>query len=40
MENVIFEWDDGHINSVANGGDNAINNFKPVCRSCNLLMGT
>ena len=34
------EWDAGHVVAVSNGGDNSIENLKPVCRACNLSMGS
>lgn len=30
----------GHIQSVAEGGTDTIDNLRPICRSCNLSMGT
>jgi hypothetical protein len=36
----INNFDCGHIVSVKDGGTNDINNLEPVCRSCNLHMGT
>ena len=30
----------GHIISVANGGENNLNNLKPICGCCNKSMGT
>ncbi len=30
----------GHNKSVYSGGTNHINNLRPICRSCNLEMGT
>jgi len=33
-------FDCGHVISVRDGGNNDIDNLEPVCRSCNLHMGT
>lgn len=30
----------GHIQAVAKGGSNCINNLVPICRLCNTSMGT
>ena len=40
-EQILFtNFDCGHIISVRDGGDNNIDNLEPICRSCNLHMGT
>ena len=36
----INDFEAGHILSEFNGGTNEISNFRPICRSCNLSMGT
>jgi hypothetical protein len=36
----ISNFECGHIVSVRDGGNNDIDNLEPVCRSCNLHMGT
>lgn len=36
----ITNFDCGHIVSVKDGGSNDLENLEPVCRSCNLHMGT
>ena len=33
-------FDCGHIIAVSNGGDNTIDNLKPICSTCNKSMGT
>jgi hypothetical protein len=35
----IIKFEVGHIISVANGGDNNIENLKPICEKCNRSMG-
>lgn len=30
----------GHIQAEYKGGDQSIDNFKPICQSCNSSMGT
>ena len=35
-----FNMEAGHVNSVYYGGDNSLNNLRPICRSCNISMGT
>ena len=30
----------GHIISVANGGEDTVDNIKPICNKCNLYMET
>ena len=40
-KNITFEnFHCGHIKSVKDGGDNNINNLKPICPGCNYGMGT
>lgn len=34
------EFECGHVIAVANGGKNAIDNLRPLCRACNRSMGT
>jgi len=36
----INDFEAGHVLSEANGGTNEIKNFRPICRNCNLSMGT
>jgi hypothetical protein len=36
----IYTFEAGHIESAANGGSDDFSNLKPICRSCNLSMGT
>jgi hypothetical protein len=36
----IRNFECGHIKSKENGGDNSIENLKPVCSDCNKSMGT
>ena len=36
----IVDFEAGHVLSEFNGGSNEINNFRPICRNCNLSMGT
>lgn len=35
----VSNFECGHIISVADGGENIINNLVPICRSCNSSMG-
>ena len=35
----IIKFEVGHIVSLANGGDNNIENLKPICEKCNRSMG-
>jgi 5-methylcytosine-specific restriction endonuclease McrA len=30
----------GHIVAEANGGETNLSNLKPICKNCNLSMGT
>lgn len=34
------KFDCGHIEAVANGGSNTVENLKPICATCNKSMGT
>jgi len=36
----ITDFQVGHNRAVAKGGSNNINNLRPICRGCNLAMGT
>jgi len=36
----IRDFDVGHNKAVAKGGSDNITNLRPICRSCNLSMGT
>jgi hypothetical protein len=36
----IRSFDCGHVVAEAKGGDMTINNLRPICRDCNLAMGT
>lgn len=36
----VFDFECGHILSVKNGGENCIENLKPICSLCNKSMGT
>ena len=36
----VSNFDCGHIISVKDGGEDIIHNLSPICRSCNLSMGT
>ena len=36
----INEFEAGHVLSEANGGTCEISNFRPICRNCNLSMGS
>jgi hypothetical protein len=36
----VSNFDCGHIISVKEGGEDIIHNLAPICRSCNLSMGT
>jgi len=36
----IVDFEAGHVLSEFNGGSNEISNFRPICRNCNLSMGT
>lgn len=36
----INEFEAGHVLSEANGGSCEISNFRPICRNCNLSMGS
>ena len=36
----ISNFEVGHNRAVAKGGSDDINNLRPICRGCNLAMGT
>ena len=36
----ILEWEAGHIEAVAKGGLDTLDNLMPICGSCNRSMGT
>ena len=36
----INEFEAGHVLSEANGGTCEMSNFRPICRNCNLSMGS
>ena len=36
----ITNFDCGHIISAKDGGENIVKNLAPICRTCNLSMGT
>jgi hypothetical protein len=38
--NIINSWQCGHIISIKNGGNNDINNLKPICPACNQKMSS
>ena len=41
QENItVFNYDAGHIISEYNGGDVSVDNLIPLCRGCNVSMGT
>ena len=38
---ITFEnWDCGHIRAQADGGEDVASNLRPLCRQCNVSMGT
>jgi 5-methylcytosine-specific restriction endonuclease McrA len=39
-EILIDNWDAGHVRAVAHGGATDMQNLTPICRPCNLGMGT
>ena len=40
FDSLHGQWHCGHIVADANGGPTELDNLKPLCRSCNLKMGT
>ena len=37
---TAFDFEAGHVISIKNGGSNAPENLRPICRSCNASMQT
>lgn len=35
-----FDFECGHVQAVAEGGDDSIDNIRPICKSCNVGMKT
>ena len=40
MEKSERVYDCGHVNPVANGGSDDIENLRPICHQCNIRMTT
>lgn len=38
--NALEGWEAGHVQAVAHGGSDSIDNLRPVCSTCNKSMGT
>jgi 5-methylcytosine-specific restriction endonuclease McrA len=37
---TIYDWHAGHVIARANGGSDTVANLRPLCKVCNLSMGT
>lgn len=40
LDKNISNWQAGHIISEYNNGETTINNLRPICKNCNLAMGS
>jgi 5-methylcytosine-specific restriction endonuclease McrA len=37
---TVTDYESGHVQSVATGGSDELDNLRPICRQCNRSMGT
>jgi 5-methylcytosine-specific restriction endonuclease McrA len=40
MPIYLVSFECGHVQSEKNGGENTVDNLRPICRACNLSMKT